>query len=84
MTVRWVYPPLDKVIMSVGMGEVETYVLCGHNNATQYIITLPILELCMAEERQPEVQVTMRLWEQVDLNLGNGETDTEMEIEKEM
>ena len=53
MAVRWVYPPLDKVIMSVGMGEVATYVLCGHNNVTQYIITLPILELCMAEERRP-------------------------------
>ena len=45
---RWIYKPLDKAMKSVGLEEVETYVLCHQNTVAQYIATLPILELCLA------------------------------------
>ena len=39
MTGRWVYPPLDEDMMSVGMEEEETYVLRRQNTVAQYITT---------------------------------------------
>ena len=49
---RWEYPPMDKAMAAVGLDEVDAYVLCYHNTITHYIATRPILELCLAEERQ--------------------------------
>ena len=62
---------------SVGMEEVETYVLCCPNTVTQYIATRPILELCMAEERRPGARVSMRWWEQARMELGQVGSETE-------
>ena len=53
MTVMWVYPSLDEVIMSVGLEEVGIYVLRRHNTVSRYIATCPILELCLTAERHP-------------------------------
>ena len=49
---RWRYPPLDAVTEAVGLEEVDIYVLCRQNTVAQYIVTLMILELCLAEERR--------------------------------
>ena len=68
---RFLYPPLYKAMMSAGMEEVETYVLCRQNNIAHYIATFPILEICLVAERQPGVQVTRQWWEQADLTFGH-------------
>ena len=57
-------------MMTVGLEEVETYVLHHKNNASQYITTRPILELGLAAEQQSGAQVTRRWWEQDGINLG--------------
>ena len=54
MTVRWVYPPLDEAMMTVGLEEVETYVLRFNNNVAHYIPTWPILEHVWWRSDSPE------------------------------
>ena len=39
----WRYPLLDVAMLGGGLGEVETYIACFHNTATQYIVTRPII-----------------------------------------
>ena len=56
---RWIYMTLDEANKSVGMEEVEMYVLCLENNAAQYITAQPIMELCLATKRRLEEQVSM-------------------------
>ena len=75
---RWVYPRLEEVMTTVGLEEVETYVLQLHNNFSQYISTRTILELCLADEQQTVAWVTMGWWDQADLDLGNDVKDMEM------
>ena len=48
--VRRIYPPLGEAMKTVGLKEVETYVLRHQNTVSQYIYTWPILELCLEEE----------------------------------
>ena len=67
---RWVYPPLEELMMTVGLEEVETYVLHHQNTAAQYISTNLILELCLAEEQHPWVRVNWQWWEKAGLNFG--------------
>ena len=67
---RWVYPPLDVVMMTVGLEEVVAYVLLRQNTAAQYIATRLILELCLAEDRRPGARVTQRWWDQARLDFG--------------
>ena len=60
----WVYPPLDSSMTSVGLEEVETYILRHHDTIPQYIATCLILELCLEEEQHKGERVTQRWWEQ--------------------
>ena len=50
---RWVYPLMYAVLSSLGLEEVEPYVLHQKNTIAQYIATCTILELWLAAERQP-------------------------------
>ena len=54
---RWMYPPLDEAMATLGLEKVETYVLHRHNTTAQYITTRTIMELCLAEERRTGVRV---------------------------
>ena len=47
----WVYPPLEDAMVEAGLQEVETYVSCRQNIMAQYIVTRPIMDLCLAAER---------------------------------
>ena len=49
--------------------EVETYVLHRLNTIDQYIVTRPILELCMESYQQLGEQLSQRWWEQGGLDL---------------
>ena len=49
----WSYPNLEEEIPEVGMREVENYAACCHNTLTQFIITRPIMDLCLAAARYP-------------------------------
>ena len=52
-----------------GLQEVDTYVSHRQNTVAQYILTRPIMELCLAAERRPGKRVEMRWWKQEGLDL---------------
>ena len=58
---RWVYLPMEEEMKSVGLDEVETYVLRRQNTVAQYISTWPILELCLTTEQRTGARVNM-IW----------------------
>ena len=58
MVVRWEYPPMGKAMLLVWLKEVEKYILCCQNTVEQYIVTCPILELCLTAERWLVSQVS--------------------------
>ena len=43
-----------------GLQEVETYISCLHNTVAQFIATVTIIDLFMAEERRPGSRVSKR------------------------
>ena len=49
---------------SAVLEEVETYILRQHNIPSQYIVTFPILNLCMEAERRYVAMVARIWWEQ--------------------
>ena len=51
-------------MMEVGLKEVETSVSLRQNIAAQYIVTRPIMVLCLALKWSPGPRVEMRWWEQ--------------------
>ena len=67
----------------VGLEVVETYVLRRQNTIVQYIVIRLILELCLAVDRQPGMQVMIRWWEHTGLDLGQEEKEMEVEMEEE-
>ena len=71
------------MMTEVGLEEVEMYVLRCQNITAQYIVTRTIMEICLAAEIRKGVQVTMRLWDQAGLDLGQEEADTADEGERE-
>ena len=43
------YPPLEDEMAEAGLQKVETYVSRRQNTVEQYILTRPIMDLCLAE-----------------------------------
>ena len=52
-----------------GLQEVETYVSCRQNTVAQYIVTRPIIYLCLAAKHKLGPRVAMWWWEQEGLDL---------------
>ena len=51
-----------------GLQEVETYVYLRQNTVAQYIVTRPIMELCLAGKQKTGPRVKIRWWEQEGLD----------------
>ena len=47
-----------------GIQEIETYTTRFQNTATQFIVTRPIVDLCLAAVRRPGAQDLRRWWAQ--------------------
>ena len=43
----WVYPPCEDAMAEVGLHEVDTYIYHHQNTVAQYILTRPIIDLCL-------------------------------------
>ena len=54
-----VYPPLEDAMAGAGLQEVETYVSRRQNTEAQYIVTRPIMDLCLVAKRRPGPRVAM-------------------------
>ena len=45
-----------------GLQEVETYIFCRQNTVAKYIVTMPLMDLCIEAKRIPGPIVAMRWW----------------------
>ena len=54
------YPPLDDAMSEAGLQEIDTYVYGRQNTVSQYIVTIPIMGLCLATKRRPGPRVKIR------------------------
>ena len=52
-----------------GVQKVDTYAACCQNTITKFIVTRPIIDLCLASVRRPGARVLKRWWEQVGLDM---------------
>ena len=65
----WVDPPIGAALETVGLDEIGVYIACLHNTVAQYIGTHPIMDLCLAEERNPGLQISKLWWEKPALDI---------------
>ena len=54
---------------TVGLYEIGVYIACQQNMVKQYIVTCPIMCLCLVEERSPGMKLLWRWWEQTNLDI---------------
>ena len=62
-----VYSPIGVVLATVLLDDIRVYIARLQNTVTQYIMTRPIMELCLAAERRPVIRLLRRWWEQPPL-----------------
>ena len=62
-------PPLAEAMVEAGLQEVDTYVSCCQNTVAKYIVTMLIMDLCLAAERRPGTRVYNQWWEQYEFDL---------------
>ena len=65
----WVYLLIGVALTMVGLEEIGVYIARRQNMVAQYIATRPIIDLCLAEERNPGMRLFKRCWEQLALNI---------------
>ena len=58
----WNYPPLEAATAEAGLEEIGVYVTRRQNTLTQYIATLPILDLCEWSMWRPGAWVSKFWW----------------------
>ena len=54
--VGWVYFHMGDEMTEAGLQEVDTYISFCQNTVVQYIVTRPIIDLCLAEKRRLDGQ----------------------------
>ena len=59
----WVYQPIGSALATVGLEEIGVYTSCRKNTVTQYIAGRPIMDLFLAAERKPRMQLSQRWWD---------------------
>ena len=65
----WVYPLIGVALEIVRLDDIGVYISRLQNMVTQYIATLPIMDLCLEEERKPGMRLSSKWWEQPALDI---------------
>ena len=65
----WVYPPIGAALATVGLDEIRVYIDPQYNTAAQYITTHHMMNLCLASDRRPGMQLLRRWWEHHSLDI---------------
>ena len=65
----WVYPPIVVALEMVGLEEIGVYIARRQNMVAQYIAICPIMDLCLAAEKNPKMCLYRRWWEQTALDI---------------
>ena len=62
--VMWVYPPIGGELAMVVLEEIGVYISRHQNTVAQYIVTCPIMDLCLAAEHKTGMRLSRKWWEQ--------------------
>ena len=65
----WVYTPIGTTLEMVGLEEIRVYIAHRQNTVAHYIATLPIMDLCLASERNPGLRLSRQWWDQPALDI---------------
>ena len=65
----WVYTPIGAALETVDLEEIGVYIARRKNTVSQYIVTCPIMDLCLTMERKPRLRLYRRWWEQTALDI---------------
>ena len=68
------YLPLSDAVAEAVFQEVENYVSCRHITVTQFIVTRPIIYLCLTAEKWTGSRVVKRWWDQEGLDFEGMQT----------
>ena len=66
---KWLYPPIGAALEMVVLEEIGVYIARRQNMVAQYIAIRPIMDLCLAAEKNPKMCLYMRWWEQTALDI---------------
>ena len=64
----WYYPPIGKALEDAGLFSIAEYIARRQRTVAEYVVTRPIFDLVMAEERQRGTPASTRWWEQFTIN----------------
>ena len=79
------YPFLEETMSEVGVQEVETYSARHHNTDAQFILTSPIMDLCLTVARCPGARLLKQWWEREGIYIeGIHEADWLVEAETDL
>ena len=59
----WIYPLLEEAMAETELQGVDTYVSCQQKKSEQFIVSRPIMDLCLAAERRPGTRVSNQWWD---------------------
>ena len=59
----WVYAPIGAALEMVGLEEIGAYIARRQNTVAQYILTRPVMDLCLVEEWKTGMRLYMQWWE---------------------
>ena len=65
----WVYPPIGPALEMVILDDIGVYIVRHQNTFAQYIATCCTMELCLAAEQWPGMQLLQRCWEHPALDI---------------
>ena len=65
----WVYTPIEAALAMVGLDYSGVYIDRSQNTVTQYIANCPIMDLCMAAERNPRLRLSRKWRKQPALDI---------------
>ena len=65
----WVYPPIGVALAMMGIEDIGLYIPCHKNMIAQYIVTCPIMDLCLETEQKPGMCLSRRWWEHPPLDI---------------
>ena len=64
----WVYPPIDAALATVVLDYIRVYITRNQNTVAKYIANRLIMELCLAGEQHPGLQLSRQWWEHTALD----------------
>ena len=53
----------------LGLDEIGVYIERRQNTVAKYIVTCPIMDLCLAADRKPGLKLSRRWWEQPTMDI---------------